>query len=705
MVITYTIDNIFKRLGFGDIEGYPTPKVEDLYGYAYFTRDAVVNAIAERYTTRGVGHYTDTRGNVYRPPTANPFLVVRDNPLVDIPIGSSYINSRLKTLQKWGRITAINVVDMNSLTLEPELLLRYCPKYNVEKNTEIVDLYNDIVFPKLEYVNGFRNIESGDYSVSNVVSRLQLELNKYIDFPRHIDTVVLFNNMKATVDIPYIEIVDPVSDERIHKFYINPENSTPMLAEDTLRQWVENDVPNGKNFVYMKVYLKDSSIGERLYGNIYIYNTGVVEFIADLEEDGENMDTFISGNTLLNKVLRVIERDVVNFMNVDYHKYVNSNMKTADSTKIMNNIPKGITYHPDKSNKFNYYNSVLSETGGRIQFQFEKSLYLSNQFFAPFLNCLYPFITIEGDNIKLNSSVSFRTNTSDEFRLRGTIHNVLVNGRYDIVRKIEGDLSIGDMLLMSGGKGVADSKLYWTVTAVEGDTIQLSHVLKNGTVDSTKTISRGELSGYKMYYPRVAVYNINTGEGDATSLQVRWIRVNEFKRLTSLGREIAENLKKGLLKEEAAGSKRDNELRNKLRIKYGGVLESDLQELIVKIRNNIKTIEQGDSGVSIKIEMSPEILTEKEDTGDLVKKYVYNIHYQDVHDLRKISDITEFFNKAFEMYKLFLDTYTYLDVETGIRKAKISDISDDFKTMIDTYNLKLDYEPGTGFTCETKKNN
>ena len=63
------------------------------------------------------------------------------------------------------------------------------------------------------------NMTVTDYSTSLVTEHFHILLNNFIDFPRHIDTVVLFN-MKATRDIPYIEIVDPVSSERIHKFHI-----------------------------------------------------------------------------------------------------------------------------------------------------------------------------------------------------------------------------------------------------------------------------------------------------------------------------------------------------------------------------------------------------------------------------------------------------------------------------------------------------
>ena len=358
-----------------------------------------------------------------------------------------------------------------------------------------------------------------------------------------------------------------------------------------MRKWVDETVPNGKNFVFIKLLIKESSIGEELYGNVYIHNNGVVEFIADLQDDGEVFDTLEEGNKILDRVFKLLEDGVINFMNMDYHKYVNSNMKRADTTNILNNIPREIHYAPDVSSKFKYYNSVLTSTSSKIKFQFDSSLYLSSQFFAPLINCLHPFVTIENDTVRLNQSVSFRLRTTDDFRLNGVIHDVLLNGRYDIVSDIGESVNVGDMVLKSGGKGVADAKVYWTVVNVTEDTINLSHVLKNGTVDATRTLTPTDLSEYKLYYPRVALYNINV-EGDSSRLNVRWIRVNEFKRLTNLGREIAENIKNGLLREETEGSKRDNELRTKLRIKHGGVLESDLQELIVKIRNNVKTMER-----------------------------------------------------------------------------------------------------------------
>ena len=423
------------------------------------------------------------------------------------------MNSRMVTLEEWGSIGVINVIDMNAVELAPEIKKRYCPKYNLLPESNIIDLYNDIVYPKLDYVNGVRNMTVTDYSTSLVTEHFHILLNNFIDFPRHIDTVVLFNNMKATRDIPYIEIVDPVSSERIHKFHINPENSTPILDEDVLRKWVDETVPNGKNFVFIKLLIKESSIGEELYGNVYIHNNGVVEFIADLQDDGEVFDTLEEGNKILDRVFKLLEDGVINFMNMDYHKYVNSNMKRADTTNILNNIPREIHYAPDVSSKFKYYNSVLTSTSSKIKFQFDSSLYLSSQFFAPLINCLHPFVTIENDTVRLNQSVSFRLRTTDDFRLNGVIHDVLLNGRYDIVSDIGESVNVGDMVLKSGGKGVADAKVYWTVVNVTEDTINLSHVLKNGTVDATRTLTPTDLSEYKLYYPRVALYNINV-EGD-----------------------------------------------------------------------------------------------------------------------------------------------------------------------------------------------
>ena len=57
--------------------------------------------------------------------------------------------------------------------------------------------------------------------------------------------------------------------------------------------------------------------------------------------------------------------------------------------------------------------------------------------------------------------------------MNGVIHDVLLNGRC-IVSDIGESVNVGDMVLKSGGKGVADAKVYWTVVNVTEDTINPS---------------------------------------------------------------------------------------------------------------------------------------------------------------------------------------------------------------------------------------
>ena len=186
----------FKRLGLGDMSEYPEP-VDGRYDFSYFKREDLMDAIYARGSARSVGYYVDTKGHKYYPPIPNPFLL-GDTVLTDIPIGSTYMNSRMVTLEEWGSIGVINVIDMNAVELAPEIKKRYCPKYNLLPESNIIDLYNDIVYPKLDYVNGVRNMTVTDYSTSLVTEHFHILLNNFIDFPRHIDTVVLFNNMKHT---------------------------------------------------------------------------------------------------------------------------------------------------------------------------------------------------------------------------------------------------------------------------------------------------------------------------------------------------------------------------------------------------------------------------------------------------------------------------------------------------------------------------
>ena len=53
-----------------------------------------------------------------------------------------------------------------------------------------------------------------------------------------------------------------------------------------------------------------------MYGNAYIHNNGVVEFIADLQDDGEVFDTLEEGNKILDRVFKLLEDGVINFMNM-----------------------------------------------------------------------------------------------------------------------------------------------------------------------------------------------------------------------------------------------------------------------------------------------------------------------------------------------------------------------------------------------------
>ena len=101
--------------------------------------------------------------------------------------------------------------------------------------------------------------------------------------------------------------------------------------------------------------------------------------------------------------------------------------------------------------------------------------------------------------------------------------------------------------------------------------------------------------------------------------------------------------------------------------------------------------------------MSPEIITEKLEGGDLVQKFVYTVTCNEVQDLKKIYDIKNFFNKVFDIYSVFLETHTILDTETGLRKPKTADISDEFAVLVEENGLKMAYNSEEGFSCEMKK--
>ena len=678
------VDTGFKYLGLGGVDPFPEPIEEDRYKYRYFEREDVIKRAAKILSTRNVGYWVDNKNFIYNPPSTNPYLL-SSSELLELPTSCVYVDMTKTTLEYFGNIKTVHVVDVNSASDEfwtIELRKRYCPTYNNEVDEDVVtSLYNEVIYPKFNFVSGYRSIDNTDYITEIKTNEFYICFNDDIQFPKHIDLVSLFNNFQSDETIPYVEIIDPISYEKIHKISINKSTSIPYLEENVLREWVDEKIPNGRhNYLVAKILIDDTSLGKK-YGELRIFNRGKIEFIGALEK-GIDFKKINSGWNILDKIINIIKKNVVDFMNDDYLKFVNDNMKVGNSTKIYNNIPKKIVnlIPLSTSNKTDFYNKILTNSKVQIYYKLKDKI---DSGFPSFVNCLNSFVLVDNSNLIKNQKVRFRLNVRDNFDLNGIINDVLVDGKYNVSMRIDDvdAVKLDDFVIIPG------SDVVWRVTDMNTKKFTLAQK-NNSMVD--KVVNKTDIKKYLMYFPNVKIYNILNDKSSERNrrMEFRWCRISEFKRLSNLGKEILEYMRNGYLRIDSKGSEADKEIRRKLSVRYGGITRSELEEHIVNIRNSTKnniSETTGHSGIPIVLDLEPEI--------DDDKSNIYCLTV-DTDDLNKIGDIADFFNKLFYSYEKFMNTYT--EKVDGKLKFKKTGITNNFDNFVKKYGFPLEFNRSSG---------
>ena len=696
------LEHDFKRLGLGSIDELPEPMEEGRYKFVYFQREDVLDIVEKRMTVRNVGCYVDNRGQHYNAPI-NPFGLNATEDVVKLSASSNYSNMLGCTLDSFGDIVSINVVDVKNLPgdiflNDPKIRSRYSPQYTVEPEVEkIEELYDDVIYPKFDFVSGYRRIPVERYTTDTKTDKIYICLNDLYHFPKHIDVVTLFNNLKSSEDIPYIEIIDPISGEKIHKIRMRDSDSIPVINENDLRKWVERKVVSGdQNYLTAKILIETSSTTDN-YANLKISNRGLVELELSLINPLDYA-TIKDGWDVVDKILDIVDNDIINFMNVGYHTFVNNNMKLDNSTLTLNRIPKSLPALIPQTfeNRLEYYNKIFRTSD--VSIGLNRKSEIDGNYFPFFINCMYPFVHIEDTRLTKNSEVLFRNDWRDKFNLSGVVYNVLINGKYDIIRNTDGDVVVGDVLL----KKTTD--VIWNVTDVSSKITLINVRKSDGRVMDRREITRAELKDYYHFYSTVEPYNISNDKSAEYNrkIQLRWKRVNNYVRLSNLGEAIKEYIKNGYLKPEDKGSKHDMQIRRTLQVSHGGISASELDRYIQDVGRTTDLTERN-SGISISINLRPSVNIRSvvEDSGeeDFVRDYVYEIKLTEVDDLSKVGDITDFINTLFFTYDKFIDTYT-VDKD-GRRILRVDEIGDDFVEFMKEYDLPITYDAENGITCRT----
>ena len=151
------------------------------------------------------------------------------------------------------------------------------------------------------------------------------------------------------------------------------------------------------------------------------------------------------------------------------------------------------------------------------------------------------------DRLILNKKIRFRTSMIDNFDKVGIINNISLHGKYNISSTISiDDIRVKDQLI-----SVKGGDIVWSIGEITDTDVTLRH-FKRGTNEilAKKSIQKNTLKNYRLLYEDVPVYNILNNDSDLEKINMIWKRVNNYKSLSNLGKEILEYISKGFLKEK-----------------------------------------------------------------------------------------------------------------------------------------------------------
>lgn len=707
-ITTDIFENGLKRLGLGSIDEYPKPAEMGRYKFNYFQRPDVRDIINKYITFQSIGNYIDSKNNTYNLPSKNPFDV-NISDIIDLPESASYNDMSGLTIGYFGKILQINVVDSRILSENTDIVRRYCPKFNIVPESNLFEMYEKSVFPILDFVSGYRNMDIDGYIINKTFNKINICFNDSILFPKHLNLSALFNNLESTVKMPYIEMVDPVSYEKIYKLRLNEATSTPVIDKDILQNWIDGDI--GKNTLLIKILFLESDINN--YGNLFIYNNGKIDFDVELNEE-----QYIQYDKLLDKssenpiysIIKLLDEQIVNFINTDYQKYVINSIKIDKKTKqTFNNLPKKISHIIPKKNEFDF-NKVISNATSKIDVKLDYQLDLSEspniEYFPSFIDCLFPFVYVENKKLTLNQKVNFKIRNIDPLDISGKIHKILLNGKYIVVSEIT---KINEVEKFNNLVG--DNKLEFLEKSTKNVFALLDLDKKNITLGmlngseiipgSEIKISESSLKNYMLYFRGIPVYYIENKDSTEYNkrIQLRWKRVNEFKKLSNLGKEILEWMSKGYLKPETDGTPTDKYIRRSLQVKHGGIYATELDNYIKSIRNKtFNTETAGNSGIPIEIDIIPKI-----ELVDNVRTYTYTIHIDGISNFDEYENICNFIDRLFFSYKQFFVNYS---VERGKKREMITGKSEEFSKFLTENKFRMEFDNDKrNFECNkfTKK--
>ena len=175
------IDNTFKRMGWGSISKYPSIDY-DSYSLDLLLTKEVIEVVKNLKETQSVSYWLDNKNTRHYLP-ANPLI---NSKMVDSKMYASSYNfksSNSHTLNNYGNLLSINVVDITKCNLSKVVLKKYNP--NTNKKSDSLDEY---IFSNYKFMNGFyKMFKNNEFDIhdmivlNNNMSKICFKLNIFKD--------------------------------------------------------------------------------------------------------------------------------------------------------------------------------------------------------------------------------------------------------------------------------------------------------------------------------------------------------------------------------------------------------------------------------------------------------------------------------------------------------------------------------------------